>query len=163
MSTYNISRNLCKILNTEFDPTYFPSDQELLKPLDKSEMKRKHLIVTGWKHSEETKKILREKKLGKPAHNKGKPNPEQSHRMLSNNPMHNPEVRIKSSLSRKGKPAHNKIHSTFEFKCQQCNKTEIRRDTAHNKTKFCSKSCAASYSNLNRHRLSQFTNPRCAI
>lgn len=31
MYTYNISKNLCEILNTEFDPKNLPSDQELLK------------------------------------------------------------------------------------------------------------------------------------
>lgn len=157
MSTYNISRNLCKILNTEFDPKHLPSDQELMKHPDESEIIRKPLVVTGWKHTEETKQILRELKLGKPAHNKGKPNPKQSERMRSNNPMHNPSVKQKSSLSRKGLPAQNKITRTFQFQCQQCGSKEIRRDTAHNKQKFCSKSCAATYSNLNRNRHSSHT------
>jgi len=163
MSTYNISRNLCEILNTEFDPTHLPSDQDLMKHPDESEIRRKPLVVTGWNHSEETKRILSEQKLGKPAHNKGKPNPEQSKRMLLNNPMHDPEVRIKNGLSRKGISPHNKISSTFEFQCQQCDKKEIRRDTAHNKQRFCSKSCAVTYSNLNRQKSSQFADPCCAI
>ncbi len=152
MYTYNISKRLCEILNTEFDPTQLPSDQELSVFPDPSEIIRKPMIVRGWKHTEETKQILREKKLGKQAHNKGKPNLEQSKRMISNNPMHHPVHREKSSLSRKGLPAHNKITNTFEFQCQQCNYKEIRRDTAHNKQKFCSKSCAATHSNLTRNR-----------
>jgi len=166
MSTYNISRNLCEILNTEFDPTHLPSDQDLMKHPDESEIRRKPLVVTGWNHSEETKRILSEQKLGKPAHNKGKPNLEQSKRMLSKNPMHDPKIvqKRKRTVIEKfgdqfpiknsflpGHIPHNKIDSTFEFKCQQCGKIETRRDTAHNKTRFCSKSCAATHSNLNRH------------
>lgn len=162
MSTYNISRNLCEILNTEFDPTHLPSDQDLMKHPDESEIRRKPLVVTGWNHSEETKRILSEQKLGKPAHNKGKSNPEQSKRMLSKNPMHDPKIRIKSGSSRKGLSPHNKIKSTFEFQCQQCHKKEIRRDTAHNKQRFCSKSCAVTYSNLNRQKSSQFADSCCA-
>jgi predicted RNA-binding Zn-ribbon protein involved in translation (DUF1610 family) len=157
MYTYNISKRLCEILNTEFDPTQLPSDQELSTIPDDSEFIRKPLVVTGWKHTEETKQILSAQKLGKTAHNKGKPNPKQSERMRLNNPMHNLLYKQKSSLSRKGLPAHNKITKTFEFQCQQCGSKEIRRDTAHNKQRFCSKSCAATHSNLNRNRHSSQT------
>ena len=156
MYTYNFSKRLCEILNTEFDPTQLPSDQELSIIPDNSELIRKSLVVTGWKHTEETKQILREQKLGKPAHNKGKPNPKQSEKMRNNNPMHDPETRIRSGLSRKGIPAHNKIKLTFDFQCQHCGNIQVRRATAHNKTRFCSKSCAVTYSNLNRNKKSQF-------
>jgi hypothetical protein len=166
MYTYNISKRLCEILNTEFDPTQLPSDQELSIIPDDSELIRKPLVVTGWKHTEETKQILREQKLGKPAHNKGKPNPNQSEKMRNNNPMHNSESKqkkLQTTLLKYGSEfpvrnsflpgqiPDNKIKDTFEFQCEQCKSVETRRATAHNKTKFCSKSCAATHSNLKRH------------
>ena len=41
----------------------------------------------GKKHSDETKSKMRTKALGRPAWNKGLPNPQARERMLNNNPM----------------------------------------------------------------------------
>ena len=64
MSTYNISRNLCKILNTEFDPTHLPSDQDLMKiPEDYST--KWNFTNKGGTITEEHKQAVRKGRLGK--------------------------------------------------------------------------------------------------
>ena len=104
----------------------------------------------GCKHSEETKKLLSEQKKGKPAHNKGKPNPEQKERMKLKNPMSNLEARERMRQSKIGKEAHNKIKTTREYSCKWCGKSHTVIATKKNIKFFCNKSCAASYSNTNR-------------
>lgn len=62
----------------------------------------------GCKHSDEAKRLISQSKIGKPAHNKGKPNPVARERMLKNNPMKNPEVAKKASERMKGSTPWNK-------------------------------------------------------
>jgi hypothetical protein len=57
-------------------------------------------------------------------------------------------ARKKVSVSSKGNKyaAGQKIKHLYEFICQNCNKSEMRRSTTHNKrTKFCSRSCVRCY------------------
>ena len=104
----------------------------------------------GCKHTEKAKKLISESKLGKPAHNKGKPNPEQSERWKNNNPMNNLESREKMRQSKIGKESHNKIKTITEYSCKWCGKSHTVIATKKNIKSFCNKSCAASYSNTNR-------------
>jgi hypothetical protein len=105
----------------------------------------------GCRHSQETKDLLRELRLGKTPPNKGVPNPEQSDRFKKNNPMFNPESREKMRQSKLGKVPHNKITTTVEYSCLHCGKKHTRLATKHSQKKFCDKSCAASYSNARRY------------
>lgn len=76
------------------------------------------------------------------------PNPEQSIRFRTNNPMHNPISKAKRSMTIKGRPAHNKIKKTFIWSCEECGRSEERRDTVKlRKYRFCNKSCAGSHEN----------------
>lgn len=59
----------------------------------------------GCKHSEETKQILREKRLGKSPSNKGVSDPACSERMKKNNPMKNPEIAAKVASKLRGRPS----------------------------------------------------------
>jgi hypothetical protein len=98
---------------------------------------------------------------GRPAHNKGKPNPQQKERWLTNNPMKNPSISKKVAEKNRGRKGigtpgiepYNKIHSTFTWYCKQCGKEHIDRDTVKKRkaANFCNKSCAASYSNVRRY------------
>lgn len=145
MNTYKTSKALSEIFDCEL---FLISDQELNHIPENEIFTTKPIIVTGWKHSEETKKIISLKKLGTTPHNKGKLDPICKQRMISNNPMKDPNVAAKVAATKKGKIAHNKILKTFTFICQLCGKSEERRDTVHIRfNKFCSKSCAASHYN----------------
>ena len=85
---------------------------------------------------------------GSPAWNAGIPNPEQSARFKTNNPMKDPISKAKRLLKIKGRPAHNKIRKTFIWTCEECGKSEERRDTVKlRKYRFCDKSCAGSHEN----------------
>jgi hypothetical protein len=90
---------------------------------------------------------------GSKAHNKGVPNPEQSLRLLNNNPMKNPATAKKVADKNRGRTPSSKILSTFNWFCKQCGKEHIDRDTAKNRkaANFCNKSCAASHSNARRY------------
>jgi len=57
-------------------------------------------LQTGKKHSEETKRKISEKTRGRVPHNKGIKNPAHSERMRKNNPMKNPNVARKVSLTK---------------------------------------------------------------
>ena len=113
--------------------------------------------------SPETRKKISDATKGRTAHNKGKSNPEQKERFLSNNPMKNPEISKKVADKLKGRytlnkdlqtqiEPYNKIKETFIWHCKQCGKEHIDRDTVKNRkaANFCNKSCAASYSNSRR-------------
>lgn len=59
----------------------------------------------GCKHTEETKQVLREKRLGKSPSNKGISDPACAERMRKNNPMKNPEIAAKVAKKLKGRPS----------------------------------------------------------
>jgi hypothetical protein len=115
MYTYNISRNLCEIFNTEFDPTHLPSDQELMKiPEDYST--KWNFTNKGGTISEEHKEAVRkgrtgcedseETKLKKSKARMGSLNPMYGvHRFGESSPMfgktHSQEIRNKISESTK--------------------------------------------------------------
>lgn len=105
----------------------------------------------GCKHTEKAKKLISESKLGKPAHNKGKSNPQQSERWKTKNPMFDLETREKMRQSKIGKKAHNKIEKTTEYNCKWCGKSHTVIAKKKNIKSFCDKSCAASYSNTYRY------------
>ncbi len=122
----------------------------------------------GSPHLIETRKKMSQKAMGRTANNKGIPNPKQREKMILNNPMKNPEIskrvseklkeqfRLNPKTGIKGRKAHNKIESTFSFQCEECNKVIEQRDTKKNRrdrSRFCNKSCAASFSNKQRHKL----------
>ena len=113
--TYHFSRSLAESLGISFTETPELSDQmiDIHQPDDRfanyatrgggaAGSKNGHY---GCKHSEETKQILREKRLGKEPSNKGVPNPEQSERWKKNNPMKNPEIAAKVASKLKGRPS----------------------------------------------------------
>jgi hypothetical protein len=103
--------------------------------------------------SKKVRKRLSELRLGRPAHNKGIPNPEQKERWLKNNPMRNPEIAKKVAEKNRGKESPQKIQDTFKWYCKQCGKEHIDRNTAKKRkaANFCNKSCAASFSNARRY------------
>lgn len=105
----------------------------------------------GCKHSEKTKKLLSELKKGKAPPNKGKPNPIQSERWKKDNPMYNLETREKMRQSKLGKESPHKIKETAEYTCKWCGKSHTVIAKKKNIKLFCSKSCAASYSNTYRY------------
>lgn len=105
----------------------------------------------GCRHSDETRQLLREKALGRPAPNKGVPNPAQSERFRCNNPMKNDLSREKMRQSKIGKEPSNKIRTTIDFSCKWCGKTHTRLAKKKAQRSFCGKSCAASYSNTYRY------------
>lgn len=159
--TYYISKNLCDLFKIPFQENPNLSDQTLNEPPEfigdyrpygggGSGIKNGHY---GCKHSLETRKILSEKAKGRVAPNKGIPNPKQKEKMTFNNPMKNPEVAAKVSLSKTGKPSPNKINKTFTWYCKWCNKEHTDRDIVKKRkaANFCNKSCAASFSNTNRY------------
>ena len=146
MYTYTLSKNLSDLFDTEYFENEIVSDQKLQeKPKD----------------------------LSSSIH---KPNPVAKERMLSNNPMHDPKIvqkRKKTAIERFGGEfavrnsflpgciPHNKIEKMFLFICQECNKQEHKRDTAHNRApKFCSKSCAAANYNRTSRDYSVIKGPR---
>lgn len=55
--------------------------------------------------AEETREKIRQKAIGRPAPNKGIPNPQQSDRWKKNNPMKNPEIAAKVAAKNRGKPS----------------------------------------------------------
>jgi len=76
MYTYNFSKRLCEILNTEFDPTQLPSDQQLeLIPEDAIKFDKWQFTNKGGTISEEHKIAISEKLKGCEAWNKGIHNP----------------------------------------------------------------------------------------
>ena len=105
----------------------------------------------GCKHTDEAKRLISESRLGKPAYNKNKPNPEQSVRMKQKNPMKDPEIAKKVGLSKRGKEASNKIKTTMKYHCKWCGKSHTVIAKKKNIKSFCGKSCAASYSNTYRY------------
>jgi hypothetical protein len=105
----------------------------------------------GCKHTEETKQVLREMRLGKAPSNKGIPNPECSERMKKNNPMFNMDARERMRQSKIGKEPSNKIKHTIEFDCKWCGKSHTVIARKKNVKSFCNKSCASSYSNTYRY------------
>ena len=83
-----------------------------------------------------------------PAWNVGVPNPEQSLRLKTNNPMQNPISKAKRAMKIKGRPSSNKISKTFIWSCEECGRSEERRDTVKlRRYRFCNKSCAGSHEN----------------
>jgi len=159
--TYHISRSLSEFFNIDHYEVPELSDQMLSggQLFDNyipyggggAGQKNGHY---GCKHSEETKQILRELRLGKSPSNKGIPNPEQSERWKQNNPMFNHETREKMRLSKIGKEPFNKIKHTTQFSCKWCGKSHTVIAKKKNIRSFCDKSCAASYSNTNRYIIS---------
>lgn len=104
----------------------------------------------GCPHTPETRKKISEAVTGRKAHNKGKPNLVAKERMLTNNPMKNPEVakRVAKVRAENGWVPHNKITETFIHKCVECGREEEQIAHKNNMSKrFCGKSCAASFSN----------------
>lgn len=78
--------------------------------------------------------------------------------MLTNNPMKNPKVVEKVAAKNRGKVPSNKIQQTYTKICKECEREEIKPDTAHNRLNiFCGKSCAASWSNRNRPHKKGYT------
>ena len=156
--TYHFSRSLAESLGIPFTETSKLSDQTLSggELFDNyvpyggggAGSKNGHY---GCKHTEETKQVLREKRLGKPPSNKGIPNPEQSERWKKNNPMSNLDVRERMRQSKIGKEPSNKIIQTIDFSCKWCGKSHTVVAKKKNIKTFCGKSCAASYSNTNRY------------
>jgi hypothetical protein len=128
MYTYNFSKRLCEILNTEFDPTQSPSDQELFTtPTDYSS--KWNFTNKGGTISEEHKEAVRngrtgckdseETKLKKSTARMGSLNPMYGvHRFGETSPMfgktHSKETRNKISESTK---------NWQTFFCSCCNKT----------------------------------------
>jgi hypothetical protein len=108
----------------------------------------------GSPKSSSTREKIRQKALGRPAPNKGIPNPKASEMMLKNNPMKKPEVAAKCSASLKGKPSPHKIIKKFTWNCKWCQKTHEDFDTIKKRkaANFCNKSCAASFSNTKRKK-----------
>lgn len=97
---------------------------------------------------EETKKKISIATTGRVAHNKGVPNLIAKARMLSNNPMKNPEIAKRVSEARIGKPAHNR-KDPVPVVCELCkNKFYVKRKFI--KRRFCGKSCAAIFVNNRR-------------
>lgn len=159
--TYHFSRSLADYLGITFTEIPELSDQmiDLHQPDDHfsnyatrgggaAGSKNGHY---GCKHSEETKQILREKRLGKVPSNKGIPNPKQSERWKENNPMSNPEARERMRQSKIGKESSLKITRMTEYSCRWCGKSHTVVAKKKNIRSFCDKSCAASYSNTNRY------------
>jgi hypothetical protein len=156
--TYRFSRSLAESLGISFTETPEMSDQMLSvgELFDNyvpyggggAGSKNGHY---GCKHTEETKQVLREKRLGKPPSNKGILNPEQSERWKKNNPMFNMDARERMRQSKIGKEPSNKIKHTIEFDCKWCGKSHTVIAKKKNVKSFCNKSCAASYSNTYRY------------
>lgn len=74
MYTYNISKRLCEILNTEFESTQLPSDQELSTvPTDFTS--KWNFTNKGGSISEEHKLSISKKLKGRKAWNRGVHNP----------------------------------------------------------------------------------------
>ena len=110
------------------------------------------------------KEKLRQKALGRPAPNRGIPNPKNSERMKKNNPMHNPEIAAKSIETRRknhswfkagvrktGHKPHNYVDEMRTFCCDTCDKENIVRNVKGGKTRrFCNRSCQATFTNTNR-------------
>lgn len=151
--SFNFSTHLSESLGISFDAKSELSDQSINQlPVDCSTLK-------GYKMPAEFGLAISEACKGRVANNKGKPNPKQRDRLLQNNPMKNPEIAAKVSRSKKGISSPFKITSTFEWTCSWCSKNHLSYDNYDNKNKkrlkvFCDKSCAASYSNSNRYRIS---------
>ena len=156
--TYQFSRSLAESLGISFTETPELSDQMLAGgelfdnyvPYGGGGVGSKNGHY-GCKHTEETKQVLREKRLGKSPSNKGIPNPEQSERWKKNNPMFNMNARERMRQSKIGKEPSNKIKRTVEFACKWCGEKNTRPDTKKSQRSFCDKSCAASYSNTYRY------------
>lgn len=105
----------------------------------------------GQHHTQETKKILSEKKIGKEPWNKGLPNDIAKDLMTRRNPMKRPEIADKVRKANIGREPHNKIKAIYNWNCEQCGKDHQDLDNVHNRLKrFCNKSCAATYTNLHR-------------
>lgn len=163
MNTYNFSKPLSEALNTPFFPI---SDQEIKE----SFLLQEHEIVPGTLHPDICKAISEACK-GRPAHNKGKPNPIAREYMLSNNPMKNPVIIIKQietrrknhswvdheGMFKKGHKPNNYVDEIRTFSCETCGTQHTVRNIRDNKTRrFCNRSCQATFSNRNR-RLSDET------
>ena len=172
--TYRFSRSLAESLGIPFTEIPELSDQmiDLHQPDDyfanyatrgggAAGSKNGHY---GCKHTEETKQVLREKRLGKSPSNKGIPNPECSERMKKNNPMKNPEIAAKVIETRRknnswykgnqfqlGHKPHNYIDEMRTFCCDACGKENTVRNVKGGKTRrFCNRSCQATFTNTNR-------------
>ena len=156
--TYRFSRSLAESLGISFTETPELSDQMLSggELFDNyvpyggggAGSKNGHY---GCKHTEETKQVLRKKRLGKAPSNKGILNPEQSERWKKNNPMFNMDARERMRQSKIGKEPPNKIKHTIKFDCKWCGKSHTVIAKKKNVKSFCNKSCAASYSNTYRY------------
>lgn len=107
---------------------------------------------------------LRQKALGRPAPNKGIPDPACAERMRKNNPMKNPEIAAKVIETRRknnswykgnqfqlGHKPHNYIDEMRSFTCETCGKENTVRNVKGGKTRrFCNRSCQATFTNTNR-------------
>ena len=144
MPTYNFAQSISSALDTPF---HSMSDQEL----DVAVNTANHQNVPA-PHPPEIRKAISEACMGRIPSNKGISNPDARERMKKNNPMFDPLLVRKMSLSKTGKQAHNKILNTFEWNCKQCNKFHVDRDTMKKRkaANFCNKSCAVSFSNTRR-------------
>lgn len=97
--------------------------------------------VSLWKgqsHTEDTKRLLSELKMGSIPWNKGITNLIQRDKFLRNNPMKNPDIAKKVSAMTRGRPSPQKITKTYIKKCKECGSEEEKRDTKHNRINvFC--------------------------
>lgn len=159
--TYQFSRSLAESLGISF--TEIPELSDQMIDLHQSDDHFTNYATRGGgaagsknghygcKHTEETKQVLREKRLGKPPSNKGIPNPGQSERFKKKNPMFNSKSREKMRQSKIGKESPHKIKHTIKFDCKWCGKSHTVIAKKKNVKSFCNKSCAASYSNTYRY------------
>jgi hypothetical protein len=170
--TFNIAKSISKTLGLSFIEKPELSDQALNSyPIDNNfsnyatrgggaaGSKNGHY---GCKHTEETKQILRELRLGKEPVNKGIPNPKQREYWKKNNPMHNPETvakvietKRKNNSWPKGyktnKKSYNYIYEMCSFKCDTCGKENIVRNLKGSSSRrFCNRSCQATFTNKQR-------------
>ena len=157
--SFNFSTLLSDFLGISFEEVPELSDQNInLMPDDYGKLK-------GYKMPIEFGIAISEACKGRTANNKGKPNPAQRERFITNNPMFNIESREKMRLSKIGKRSHNYIQDTRTFSCDTCSKENVVRNVKCGKTRrFCDRSCQATFTNTNRRgfKLSQISQPPAA-
>ena len=108
--TYRFSLSLSEVLGINHINIPELSDQIINQStIESGELK-------GYKMPPEFGMAISEACKGRPAHNKGQPNPKQRERFLKHNPMKNAESVAKMINSKKGKPMK-------KTTCPHCNKT----------------------------------------
>jgi hypothetical protein len=149
--TYYFSRTLSNTLGISHIDTPEISDQNInIKPTD--------CCSVPAPVSEETRRAISQSRMGQPAPNKGIPNPKQSLRWKTNNPMFNDDARERMRQSKIGKRPSNYVDAYRTFSCDTCGKVNTVRNVKGGKTRrFCDRSCQATFTNTNRRGFKSYS------